>query len=444
MIRARSRCGEITEATQMFEKMLGEGIAPNKFIYTSILLMYSSHEVLAQGERLHARLIGINFDSDALLGNALTGMYCKCGELDDARRLFDRLFERDVVSWNAMVAAHSKHGQGKEALYFFKQMQQGGTMPNMATFVSVLDACANESVIFEGRCLHACFVGSDSELDLILGTALLNLYGKHGDLSHAWEIFNKMPERSTVSWNSMITAYSLHSQTKDALVLFDQMLQQGAMPDKFIYVSVFSAHATKEDLTDAKRMYSRLLGSDFQLDTVVLTAVLSMFCKCGSMKDAEETFNNTQDPDDVLWTSMISGYAQHGQGKKALQLFKRMQHPNQVTYMSVLSACSREGLVDEGVRHLLSMSRNHGIKPTAEHYNCVIDLLARSGRLDEAEDLITSLSSKATHVTWTSLLDACRKHSDLDRGQRAARRVFELDANATSSYILLSNITATC
>lgn len=444
MIRACGQHGESTETMQLFEMMLGEGVLPNKFIYTSILLAYSSREVLAQGERLHARIIGNAFDSDVLLGNTLVSMYCKCGNLDDARGLFDRLNEQDVVSWNAMVAVHTKCGQGKDALYFSKQMQQEGVMPNMATFISVLDACANEAVIIEGRRLHACFAGSGFESDLVLGTALINMYGKYGELDHAWRIFSQMPERNTVSWNGMITAYALHNQAKHALVLFDQLMQEGVMPDKFIFVSMLSAHATKEDLADGKRIHSRLVGSDFVSDAIVRTAVLNMFCKCGSMEEAENIFDYIAEPDDVLWTAMISGYAQHGQGKKALQLFERMQvegpHPSKVTYMSVLSACSRAGLVDEGVEHLLSMSRDRGIKPTVDHYNCVVDLLARTGRLDEAEDMIMSMSCEATIVTWTSLLDACKKQFDVERGERAAKRIFELDPESTLPYISLSNI----
>lgn len=447
MIRACSQFGGVAESTQMFNMMLAEGVAPNKFCYTSLLLAYSSPKDLAESKRVLSRLVGISFEADALLENALLSMWCKCAEdLGDVRQLFDRLYEQDSVSWNAMIAAHSKQGRGDQALYYFKQMQQTGVLPNEPTFVSVLDACTDGSVMFEGRCLHACFAGTDLERDLVLGTTLVNMYGKQGVLSEARRVFDQMQEQNTVSWNAMITAYVLDSQGKETLVLFHQMLQQGIMPDKFVLVSMFSAHAMMEDLADGIRMYSRLFGMDLNSDAVVLTAVLNMFCKCGSMKDAGQVFDMMKNADVVAWTSMIDGYAQHGQGRKAFQLFKRMQlqgpNPCQVTYTSVLSACSREGLVEEGVRHLLSMSREHGMKPSMDHYNCVVDLLARSGQLDEAEDLIASMSADADCVSWTSLLDACRKQADVERGYRVVNRIFELGSIGSSSLVLLSNLTA--
>ncbi|MCO5596659.1 hypothetical protein L7F22_050727 [Adiantum nelumboides] len=447
-IRSCSQNAGVAESIQTFDIMLGEGILPNKFCYTSLLLAYSSYEELVEGKRVLARLIDISFETDELLRNALLGMCCKCTDLDGTKRLFDRPYEWDVVSWNAMISAHSKRGRGKEALYYFKQMQQSGVLPNEATCVSVLDACTDGSSTFEGRCLHASFSGTEMERDLVLGTVLVNFYGKQGYLSQAQSVFDQMPEKNTVSWNGIITAYVLHSQGKQAQSLFHQMCQQGILADKFVLVSMFSAPATKEDLADGKRLYSRLFGMDVDSDAVLFTAVLNMFCKCGSMKAAEELFDITKCPDIVMWTSMIAGYAQFGQSKKALELFKIMQlegpNPSQVTYTSVLSACSREGLVDDGLRYLLSMNRDYGIKPSMDHYNCIVDLLARSGRLDEAEELIASMSVEADHVSWTTLLDACRKHSDLERGLRAANRVFELDSSSSSSAILLSNLTATC
>ncbi|KAI5081371.1 hypothetical protein GOP47_0004554 [Adiantum capillus-veneris] len=427
MIRSCRQNAGVMESNEMFNIMLGEGILPNKFCYTSLLLANSTYEEIAEGKRVLARLIDISFETDTLFNNALLSMCCKCTDLDDATQLFNWLYDWDVVAWNAMIAAYSKQGRGEEAIYYFKQMQQSGVLPNEPTFVSALDACTDGSIMFEGQCLHASFAGTDMERDLVLGTALVNLYGKQGDLRQAQRVFDQMLEQSAVSWNGIITAYVFHSQGKEAQGLFHQMLQQGIMPGKFVLVSMFSAHARKEDLAEGKRLYGRLFGMDFGSDVVVLTAVLNMFCKCGSMEDAEGIFDDRKNPDLVMWTSMIAGYAQHGQGRKALQLYKRMQleghKPNQVTYTSVLSACSREGLVDEGVRYLLSMSRDLHIKPSMDHYNCVIDLLARSGRLNEAEELIASMSVEADHVSWTSLLDACRKHSDLERACRATNRV---------------------
>ncbi|KAH7351711.1 hypothetical protein KP509_19G011200 [Ceratopteris richardii] len=234
MMRACSQNEGVARTTEMYDKMLGEGVLPNKFCYTSLLLAYSSHKDFLEGRRVLARLVVSRIESDALLENAQLTMCCKCADLDVGKQLFDRLCELDVVAWSAMIAAHGKQGKGDGAMYYFKQMLQNGVLPNTHTFISIIDACTDGKLISEGQWLHACCIGSDLERDLALCTALLNMYGKNGDVSRARYVFDGMSDRNTVTWNGMMTAYSLQSQGKDAQALFHQMLQQGVMPDKFI------------------------------------------------------------------------------------------------------------------------------------------------------------------------------------------------------------------
>lgn len=186
--------------------------------------------------------------------------------------------------------------------------------------------------------------------------------------------------------------------------------------------------------------------SGIESDVFVRSAIVDMYAKCGNLDDARLSFDKIYKPDTVLWTTIISAYAQHGHGREALLLFEEMQQagltPNHVTFLGVLAACSHTGLVDKGWHYFLSMSQHHGIRPRVEHYVCMVDILGRSGHLDEAEDLINSIPYEPDAILWKALLGACRVHGNLDIGRRAAEHLFDLEPQNAASYVLLSNVYA--
>lgn len=477
IISAYAQNGEGKEALCMVGRMQ-QGTLPDDVTFVSALDACASLASLTDGKWIHCCIVGSRLESSITLGNALVNMYGKGSSLEEASRVFEKMHEHNEITWNALISVFANKGQGVKALHLFYRMQQEGMMPNKITFVSVFSACASQGALTVGKQMHSSVVVCDFRSDVVIGTAIVNMYGKSHSPGEARQVFDRMPDRNVVSWtaiisayaqngqaneaftlfnlvdekydsvlwNSIISAFSQNGHGKKALALFEQMLHEGVMPDRVTFVSSLDAAAREAVLRDGKRLHCCIVGSVFGLDDIVQNALVSMYGKCGSLEVAWKLFWQLPKRDVFSWSSMIAAYAQIGQGKEALHIFNQMQQegvmPDKVTFVNVLSACSHAGLVREGCRHFASMNDNYAITPIVDHYNCMIDLFGRSGRLDEAEELIRSMRVCPTVVSWLTLLSACRNNVDVRRGEWAAESVFKLDPINATPYIMLSSIYA--
>eukprot|EP01018_Ginkgo_biloba_P025844 Gb_04234 [translate_table: standard] len=411
MIAGYDRYGLPEEALNHYWQMLLEGIMPNTFTFASVLSACARLPAPKQGKRIHAHTIRTKCESNAFVGTALVDMYAKCGNTLDARQVFDRMAERSVVLWNAMITGYGQNGCDEEALKLFYQMQPTGAVPDQITLISVLSACT-----------------------------------KNGRVEDARRVFDKMSHRNVSSWNAMIAGYTQNRHSGQALNLFSQMQRAGVKSDEVTFASVLTACASLAALQQGKQVHSLVIRTGFESSVFVGSALVDVYCKSGSADDAREMFDKMPERNVVSWNAMMAGYAQNGLGKAAIQLFEQMLRvdikPTHITFIAVLSACSHAGLLEEGQRYFDSMHRDHCITPNAEHYACMIDLLGRAGLLDEAENLMNRAPFEPNACMWGALLGACRIHANLELGKRAAECLFELEPQSSGPYVLLSNIYA--
>ncbi|CAK9218943.1 unnamed protein product [Sphagnum troendelagicum] len=342
---------------------------------------------------VHQQLIQTGCESDVFVGSSLVDMYVKCGSIEDARRVFNNMPSRNVVTWSAMIFGHVKCGQGQKALELFPQMQHEGVQPNSVTFVGVLNACASIIALNKGRCVHLQIIQSGLESNVFVGNSLIDMYAKCGSLEDACRVFNKMPSRNVVTWNAMILGHVKCGQGQKALKLFQQMQQE---------------------------------------DVFVGSSLVDMYAKCGSIEDACRVFHKMPSRNVVTWTAMVLGHVKCGHEQKALELFQQMQQ----------EACSHASLVDEGMCLYASMIRDYMIPAKLEHYTCMVDLLGRAGHLQEAENMIMAMPCKPQAATWRALLGACRIHGNVGLAERVAKQILEMEPENAAVYVLLSNIYA--
>eukprot|EP01018_Ginkgo_biloba_P011209 Gb_02060 [translate_table: standard] len=446
MIAAYTRNGLAEEALTLFHQMQQKGTQPNSFIFASVLPACANLASLEQGKEIHENAIRNGFQSDIFVANALVDMYAKCGSTANARNIFDKMPQRDVVSWNTMIATYTRHGLSEQALALFRQMQRTGIQPNHFTFASVLPACANLAALEQGMEIHEEIIKIGYQSDVFVESALVDMYAKCGTMKKAHELFDKMPTRNAVSWTALIAGYAQNGQSMEALNLFRQMQLAGVKPDSKTYASVLPACANLGALEQGMEIHHGIIRGGFQSHGFVPNALLDMYAKCGSIEKARDLFDKMHERNAVSWTAMIAGYAMHGFGKEALQLFEQMQasgmNPDHVTLVCVLSACCHTGLVDKGWQYFHSMSEDYHITPTMEHYGCMVDLLGRAGHLDEALDFINKMPIEPNANVWGCLLGACRTHNNIQLGEHVAERIFELDPKNAIPYVLLSNIYA--
>eukprot|EP01018_Ginkgo_biloba_P007732 Gb_21237 [translate_table: standard] len=415
--------------------------------YDSLLQGCLNNKALPQGKLVHANVIQTGFKcQNVSLGNKFATMYAKYGSLVDARRIFNQMLERDVCSWTVMIAAYSRHGLAEEALRLFHQMQQTGIQPNQHTFASVLPACAKLAALEQGMEIHEDIIKRRFQFNVIVESAIVDMYAKCGSIEKARELFDKMPQRNAVSWNTMIAGYAQNGQSVEALRLFRWMQLAVVKPDLKTFASVLQACANLAALEQGMEIHEDIITSGFDSDVVLESALVDMYAKCGNLERARDVFDKMHQRDVVSWNTMIAGYALHGCGKEALKLFEQMQHsgvnPNHVTLVCVLSACCHGGLVDEGRQYFDCMSQYYHITPAMKHYVCMVDLLGRAGRLDEAQDFINKMPFKPNATVWRCLLGACRVHNNIELGERVAELLFELDPKNDAPYVQLSNIYA--
>jgi len=478
MISGYVQNGHGDEALEFFRQMQLTGVKPNSNTFTSVLPACANLAALKQGMEIHAQVTKSELlQSDVFVENALVDMYGKCGSIENACNVFRKMHQRNVISWTVMIAGFAQNryldeafklfqdmpvknviswtvliagcaqnGCLEEAITLFQQMRAAGLRPSSNTFASVLSVCANLTALDQGMMIHAEIIKNGFLSDVFVGSALVDMYAKCGSIEKARNCFDRMPERNTVSWTTMIGAYAQNGHSDEALNLFRQMQVVGLKPDPNTFSSILPACANLAALEQGKEIHVEIIKCKFQSDVFVANALVDMYAKCGSIKKAQSVFNNIHQRNVVSWNAMISGYAMHGSAKEALSLFEQMQQsriiPDHFTLISVLSACCHAGLVEKGRQYFDNLSQCYHIKPTIEHYGCMVDLLGRAGHLDEARDFINRMPIKPNATVWGCLLSACRLHTNIELGEYAAERIIELNPNDVAPYIVLPNMYA--
>ncbi|GLJ53327.1 hypothetical protein SUGI_1137120 [Cryptomeria japonica] len=477
MIAGYAQNGFSEKALQTFKQMHLAGANPDSTTFLSILPACAKVGCLEQGVDLHQSIIESGFFSNVPVMNALIDMYAKCGsihkardlfnkmpqrdivswnvmiagyaqsaDLDKASRLFKEMPQKDVISWNAIIAGYAQNGFTEKAMEAFKQMQMAGSKPTSTTFATILPSCAKMGALEKGKHIHQSIIESGFSLDVVVASAMVDMYAKCGSIPKARKMFEKMPQRNVISWNTLISAYAQNGFVEKALQTFKQMQLAGVQVDSTTFVSMLPACAKMGALEQGRDIHQYIIKSGFLSDVVVVNALIDMYAKCGSIHKARALFDKMPQRDLVSWTAMILGYAQNGSGKDALYLFELMKdtgtYPDHISFACILFACSHAGLVNEGCKYFKSMSDYYCIIPTSDHYVCMVDLLGRAGYLEESLNFIIKMPIKPLLVVWMCFLGACRSCKNTGLGVFAATLLFELDPKNVAAYVLLSNIYA--
>jgi len=232
--------GQLERVMQLFQQMRQQ-VSPNKFTFIQVIKVCAPLRTLEDGTLVHKQLIQTGCECDVFVGSRLVDMYAKCGSIEDAWRVFNKMPSQNVVTWSTMILGHVECGQGQKALGLFQQMQQEGVQPDSLTFVGVLKACASMVALEEGRCVHEDIIQSGLESDVFVGSSLVNMDAKCGSMEDAWRVFNKMPSRTVVTWNAILGGCVMNGHGKEALKYFEQMCAEGVRPDDITFICLPSA-----------------------------------------------------------------------------------------------------------------------------------------------------------------------------------------------------------
>jgi pentatricopeptide repeat protein len=412
MIAGYARDGDCEEALQIYRQMRLTGVQPDKFTFPFLLKACAGLSSLQEGKMIHQHIIRIGCESDVFVGAAVVNMYAKCFVLEDARKMFDKMSQRDVVSWNAMVSGYAQNGNVNEALALFDQMLLADMKPDQVTIACVLSACAKLEDLQLGKWIHDSIIGSVLQPDIFVDNALIDMYAKCGSIEIARELFDKMSRRDVVSWNAMMAGYAHNGCASEALRLFHEMQLAGLRPDAVTLVGLLMACAHLGVLQHGKQIHDYITRNGSECDVIVGNSLIDMYAKCGALIYAERFFDKMSRKDVVSWNAMLAGYVQNGYAGKALKLFHQMQlahvTPDSTTMVNVVSACAYLGALQQG-KWIHDYVIRRGFDSDVFLESALIDMYAKCGSIKTADRIFAKVSHRNT-ASWNAMIAGYGMH----------------------------------
>ncbi|XP_057956483.1 pentatricopeptide repeat-containing protein At3g22150, chloroplastic [Malania oleifera] len=440
------------EAMDLFlQAMESEQTVLDDVTILSALTAISQLQQLDLGQQLHAYIIKNSIALSVTTLNAIIVMYSRCNSVETSFKVFDKMTERDIVSWNTMVTAFVQNGLDDEGLMLVEEMRKQGFVIDSITMTALLSAASNLRNQEIGKQIHAYLLRHGIQFEG-MDSYLIDMCAKSGLIMTAQRLFETKcsHDADPATWNAMISGYTQNGLTEQACNTFRRMFEHNLMPNAVTLASILPVCNPIGCIGLGKQLHGFAIRHFLDQNVFVRTALVDMYSKSGAITYAEGVFAEAYERNSVTYTTMILGYGQHGKGEKALSLFQSLHslsiRPDAITFVAVLSACSYAGLVDEGLHIFESMQREYKIQPLAEHYCCVADMLGRVGRVSEAYELVKELGEDGFNMVeiWGSLLGACRLHKEFELGKVIASKLLEMETrNRMAGYhVLLSNIHA--
>ncbi|XP_073129420.1 pentatricopeptide repeat-containing protein At1g09190 [Henckelia pumila] len=378
LVKGYSLCGPYIHSITMFSNMTRRGIWPDEFTFAPLLKACANLRELNLGLAVYKQVLVFGFERFASIRIGLLELCVNCERMREAKRVFDEMCTRDVIAWN---------------------------------------------LIIRGFC-------------------------RCGDMEMGLSLFREMGQRSIVSWNTVISCLAQSGRLTDVLGLFREMLYQGFEPDEATIVTILPVCARLGEVDIGNWVHSFVQSSGIYAEYVSIgNSLVDFYCKCGDLERALMVFEDMPRKNVVSWNSMISGLALNGKGELGVELFERMTNhcsigPNDATFVGVLACCVHAGLLQKGRDLFSSMVKNHRIQPKLEHYGCMVDLLGRSGSVEEAYGIMQTMPMKPNAVIWGALLSGCRAKGEMELAERAVKELINLEPWNSGNYVVLSNIYA--
>ncbi|XP_047320046.1 pentatricopeptide repeat-containing protein At3g09040, mitochondrial [Impatiens glandulifera] len=441
---------EAAEAFKLFRRMRLEGIAPDEVSLTGIANACANLQAINTGKQVHCLSVKLGLENGLYCGSSLIDMYCKCGAMEDAYGILNRMPKLNVPAINALIGGYSKSLDLEKAVNLLYVMRDEGLKPSEITYACLVDSIdGGPSSLHFGKQMHCVILkaGFLSDADYI-GVSLVSMYLNCGEFLDARNAFLGFPNpKSLVLWTCVISGHAQNNCCEVAIELYHRMRNWNVMPDQATFASVLKACSSLAVLRGGEEIHSIVFHTGFDSDTLIASALIDMYAKCGELRSSMQVFAEMETKTSVVqWNSMIVGFAKNGYADDAFRLFGEMREanvePDEVTFLGILTACSHTGRVSEGREVFEIMTKQYGMRPSSEHCACMIDILGRSGNLDEALELIENLEFAPGVMMWSSFLAACRMHGDDARGKVAAEKLIELEPGSSSPYVLKSHLYA--
>lgn len=436
-----ARFGMMSDCVRLFWEMQENQVHPDRIVIGCILSGFGNSVDVSGGKAFHGLIIRRHYVPDEMVDNSLLFMYCKFGMLSFAERLFHQC-QGSIECWNFMVVGYGRIGKNLKCIELFREMQYLGICSEPVGVVSAIASCGQLQAINSGRSIHCNVIKGFVDETISVTNSLIEMYGKCNKMTVAWRIFNGS-EQDVTSWNTLISAHIHVKHHEEAINLFNKMIMEDQNPNTATLVVVLSACSHLASLEKGERVQHYINEKSFKLNLPLGTALIDMYAKCGQLEKSRKVFDSMMEKDVICWNAMISGYGMNGYAESAMEIFDLMEEsnvkPNGITFLSLLSACAHAGLVEDG-KILFAKMPSFSVTPNLKHYTCMVDLLGRSGNLEEAEELVLSMPISPDGGVWGALLSACKTHNQIEMGIRIGKYAIDSEPENDGYYIMVANM----
>ncbi|KAG2317512.1 hypothetical protein Bca52824_020634 [Brassica carinata] len=388
-------------------------------LYLKALKLCSYQNVEKQFVLIHGNSVTNGFVSNLQLNNSLMNLYARQGDVKHARKLFDRIPERDVGTWRVMISGFSRCGYHRDALLLFRQMHRDVVRADRYIYGSVLKSCKDLGCLREGMQIHGCVEKGKFAGNLVVSSALLCLYAKCGKMKDVRLLFDSMKQRDLFSWNIMINGYVFSACADTSFGLFQVMLAEGKKPDCFTFESLFKASIQVKCLDMVSELHGFAIKLGLEISHALIRSLIDAYGKCGSLVNAKKLFEGPIRRDLISCTALITGFAQQNNfTSDAFDIFKEMilmrTQMDEVVVSSMLKICTTIASTSIGKQIHCFALKSSQIRFDVALCNSLIDMYAKSGEIDDAVLAFEEMEEKDVR-SWTSLISGYGRHGNIEK-----------------------------
>ncbi|KAK6258520.1 Pentatricopeptide repeat - like 10 [Theobroma cacao] len=422
MIHGYMRNERFFEGFEMFREMLRADVRPNSVTFVCTIPSCENNFNIWYGGSLHGCGIKHGLGNQVSVLTALVSMYAKLGEINLAEFLFNQMPNKKLLSWNVMISGYVNNGLWIESLVAFQEMHLEGFSPDAVSIVSILSACSNLGGILLGKSAHAFVVRRSFETNINVSNALLGFYSDCCLLSTCFKLFQKMANKNTVSWNTLISGYVHSGQKEKANMILHQMQKEGEKLDSVSLLSILSSYTESKNFRQGTMLHGYAIKTGCDSDVSLTNALISMCCNCGEIDAGTSLFDVMPERSVVSWNSLMTAFRHYNLSNNVLNLFGQMikedQRPNQVSLLNLCPVCHT---LSQG-QSIHAFALRTGIIEETTLLTSLIFMYARFGKINLC--FLLFQMGRRRHISlWNAIMSV---HVDTKNAQRAVAFFREL------------------
>ncbi|GMY33305.1 pentatricopeptide repeat-containing protein At3g24000, mitochondrial [Fagus crenata] len=434
MIVGYSDYGDLGEALGIYQRMRREGVCCNKSTLAAVISSCGmfGDELLAH--QVLGYVVKFGLDTNVSVENSLISMFGGFGCMEAACYVFDHMDQRDTISWNSIIAANAHNGLCEESFRCFYWMRRVHKEINSTTVSTLLTVCGTVDNLkwgkgIHGKIVHALVVLAGLHDNLIIGNALVTMYGKSGMMVDAKKVFQKMPKRDEVTWNALIGGHSGNEEPNEAVAAFKSMREDGVPANYITIVNVLGACLTLDNLQKhGMPIHAHIVQIGYESDKYVQNSLITMYAKCGDLNSSNYIFDHLAFKNSIAWNAVIAANSYYGHGEEALKLFAKMRCAgvdlDQFSFSLALAVSADLAILEEG-QQLHSLVIKLGFK--SDHYviNTTMDMYGKCGEMDDVLKLLP-LPISRSRLSWNILISAFARQGCFQKATETFHEMLEL------------------